>query len=195
MKKRDVCGAIVLLVYLMGVGLVTGPSLYQLLAGNLPEPRFELIPFADIAAVLNDPDSPGLGVAANIAGNAASPGLGVAANIAGNAALLAPLGFLLPLFWRYFGRAKRTILFGFGVSLSIELIQIIAGGVTSVDDLILNTAGAAVGFALAKLLLRACPRLAPRRQGRAQWAYPLACWVAVILLATVSDMLTLGLIW
>ena len=34
MKKRDVCGAIVLLVYLMGVGLVTGPSLYQLLAGN-----------------------------------------------------------------------------------------------------------------------------------------------------------------
>ena len=39
MKKRDVCGVIALLVYLMGVGLVTGPSLYQLLAGNLPEPR------------------------------------------------------------------------------------------------------------------------------------------------------------
>ena len=180
MKKRDVCGAIVLLVYLMGVGLVTGPSLYQLLAGNLPEPRLELIPFADIVTILNDPGA---------------PGLGVAANIAGNAALLAPLGLLLPLFWRYFGRAKNTILFGFGVSLSIELIQLIAGGVTSVDDLILNTAGAAVGFALAKLLLRACPRLAPKRQGGAQWAYPLACWVAVILLATVSDMLTLGLIW
>lgn len=180
MKKRDVCGMLVLLVYLMGVGLVTGPSLYQLLAGNLPEPRLELIPLADIVTILNDPGA---------------PGLGVAANIAGNAALLAPLGFLLPLFWRYFGRAKRTILFGFGVSLSIELIQIIAGGVTSVDDLILNTAGSAVGFALAKLLLRACPRLAPKRQGGAQWAYPLACWVAVILLATVSDMLTLGLIW
>lgn len=180
MKKRDVCGAIVLLVYLMGVGLVTGPSLYQMLAGNLPEPRLELIPFADIVTILNDPGA---------------PGLGVAANIAGNAALLAPLGLLLPLFWGYFGRAKRTILFGFGVSLSIELIQLIAGGVTSVDDLLLNTAGAAVGFALAKLLLRVCPRLAPKRQGGAQRAYPLACWVAVILLATVSDMLTLGLIW
>lgn len=177
MKKRDVCGVLVLLVYLMGVGLVTGPSLYQLLAGNLPEPRFELIPFADIVTILNDPGA---------------PGLGVVANIVGNAALLAPLGFLLPLFWRYFSSAKRTILFGFGVSLSIELIQLIAGGVTSVDDLILNTAGAAAGFALAKLLLRACPRLAPKRQGRVQWAYPLACWVAVILLATVSDMLTLG---
>lgn len=180
MKKRDVCGMLLLLVYLMGVGLVTGPSLYQLLAGNLPKPRLELIPFADIVAVLNDPDS---------------PGLGVVANIAGNAALLAPLGFLLPLFWRYFSSAKRTILFGFGVSLSIELIQLIAGGVTSVDDLLLNTAGAAVGFMLSKLLMRACPRLAPKRQGHAQWAYPLACWVAVILLATVSDVLTLGLIW
>ena len=180
MKKRDAGGAIVLLMYLMGVGLVTGPSLYQLLAGNLPEPRFELIPFADIVTILNDSDS---------------PGLGVVANIAGNAALLAPLGFLLPLFWRYFGRAKRTILFGFGVSLSIELIQLIAGGVTSVDDLILNTAGAAAGFALAKLLLRACPRLAPKRQGRAQWAYPLACWAAVVALATLSDVMTLGLIW
>lgn len=180
MKRRDVCGVLVLLVYLMGVGLVTGPSLYQLLAGKLPEPKLELIPFADIIAVLRDP---------------MSPGLGAAANIGGNTALLAPLGFLLPLFWRYFGRAARTILFGFGVSLSIELIQLIAGGVTSVDDLILNTAGAALGFALAKLLLRACPRLAPKRQGCAQWAYPLACWVAVIALATVSDVLTLGLVW
>lgn len=178
MKKRDICGALVLLVYLMGVGLVTGPSLYQLLAGNLPEPRLELIPFADIVTILNDPGA---------------PGLGVAANIAGNAALLAPLGFLLPLFWRYFGRAKRTILFGFGVSLSIELIQLIAGGVTSVDDLILNTAGAAAGFALAKLLLRTCPRLVPKRQGRGQWAYPLTCWVMVIALATLSDVMIFGL--
>ena len=56
MKKRDVCGVLVLLVYLMGVGLVTGPSLYQLLAGKLPEPKLELIPFADIIAVLREPD-------------------------------------------------------------------------------------------------------------------------------------------
>ena len=182
MKKRDVCGAIVLLVYLMGVGLVTGPSLYQLLVGRLPEPKLELIPFVDICKVITD-------------SIAIHDGEGITLNIFGNILLFVPLGFLLPLFWRYFGRAKRTILFEFGVSLSIELIQIIAGGVTSVDDLLLNTAGAAVGFALAKLLLRACPRLAPKRQGGAQRAYPLACWVAVILLATVSDMLTLGLIW
>ena len=182
MKRRDVCGVLVLLVYLMGVGLVTGPSLYQMLVGRLPEPKLELIPFVDIFKVITD----------SIANH---HGAGITLNIFGNILLFVPLGLFLPLFWRYFGRAKCTILFGFGVSLSIELIQLIAGGVTSVDDLILNTAGAAVGFALAKLLLRACPRLAPKRQGRAQWAYPLACWVAVIALATVSDVLTLGLVW
>lgn len=176
MKRRDVCGMLVLLVYLMGVGLVTGPSLYQLLAGRLPEPKLELIPLVDIIKVLRDTDT---------------PGAGAFINIAGNLLLLAPLGFLLPLFWPYFGRARRTILFAAGLSLSIELIQLIAGGVTSVDDLILNTAGAALGFALAKLLLRS----RPQRDGRAAWGYPLACCVAVIVLATVTDVMSLGLVW
>ena len=119
MRRRDFCGAAVLLLYLLCVGLVTGPSLYQLLAGSLPAPRLELVPFADIAAVLNDP---------------ASPGLGVFANIAGNAALLAPLGFLLPLFWRYFGRARRTILFGFGVNLGPGPDSLIARFLTSLSE-------------------------------------------------------------
>lgn len=178
MNRRTVCGVPVLLVYFMGVGLMTGPSLYQLLVWHFPEPRLELVPFVDIMRVLTDETS---------------PGLGAFVNIAGNLVLLAPLGFLLPLLWSYFCSARRTILFGFGLSLSIELIQRIAGGVTSVDDLILNTAGAALGFALAKLLLRACPHLAPRRDSRAAWGYPLACWLAVIALTTANDVMTFGL--
>ena len=176
MRRRDLCGVLLLLAYLLGVGLVTGPSLYQLLVWHSPTPRFELTPFADVLRVLKD---------------TTSPGLGAFMNIAGNLALLAPLGFLLPLFWRYFNRAGRTILFAAGLSLSIELIQLVAGGVTSVDDLILNTAGAAIGFAAAKLLLRACPRLAPRRESRAEWVYPFACWVAVIAIYTVADWIFL----
>lgn len=176
MKRRDVCGVLVLLIYLLGVGLVTGPSLYQLLVWNLPTPRLELIPFADIASVLVDRNT---------------PGAGAFINIVGNVALLAPFGFLLSLFWAYFNSAKRTILFGFGISLSIELIQLIAGGVTSVDDLILNTAGVALGFVLANRLLRVCPRLAPRRDSRAAWRYPLVCWLAVIAFYTVADWIFL----
>lgn len=180
MRRRDLCGALLLLVYLMGVGLVTGPSLYQLLVWRLPTPRLELIPFNDIICVLTDKTS---------------PGLGAFMNIVGNLALLAPLGFLLPLFWRYFDRARHTILFAAGLSLSIELIQLVAGGVTSVDDLILNTAGAAIGFALSKLLLHVCPRLSPRKESGAEWVYPLACWFMVIVLATVMDIMTLGMPW
>lgn len=178
MKRRDCCGVLTVLIYLLGVGLVTGPSLYQLLAGCFPTPKLELVPFADIAAVWRD---------------TGTPGLGAFVNIGGNFILLLPLGFLLPLFWLYFAKAKRTILFAFGLSLSIELIQLVAGGVTSVDDLMLNTAGAALGFALAKLLLRACPRFAPRRSGRTAWGYPAVCWLMVIALATVTDVMTLGL--
>lgn len=177
MRRRDLCGALLLLVYLLGVGLVTGPSLYQLLIGHLPTPRLELIPFNDIVCVLTD---------------TTSPGLGAFTNIAGNLALLAPLGFLLPLFWRYFISAKNTILFAARLSLSIELLQMAAGGVTSVDDLILNTAGAAIGFLLAKLLLRICPPLVPRRISGTEWVYPFACWLAVIAFYTGADFVFLS---
>ena len=176
MRKRDAAGVALLLVYLAGVGLFTGPSLAQFVIGRLPQPRLELVPFADIIAVLMDKGS---------------PGLGSFVNIAGNVALLAPLGLFLPLFWRWFDKAARTVGFCLGVSLSIELIQLVAGGVTSVDDLLLNTLGGALGFACAKVLLRHCPGVRPAHTGRAEWAYPLACWCVIIALGTVSDLMAL----
>lgn len=172
MRKRGIIGTLLLLVYLAGVGLFTGPSLAQLLVGRLPQPRLELIPFADMISVVKSPEA---------------PGLGPFVNIAGNIALLFPLGLFLPLFWRWFERAGRTIRWCFGTSLSIELIQLVAGGVTSADDLLLNT----LGFAAARLLMRACPKLAPTGEGRAEWAAPLVCWLVIIAASTISDLLIL----
>ena len=176
MSKRGIIGTLLLLVYLAGVGLFTGPSLAQIFLGRLPQPRLELVPFADMISVVKSPEA---------------PGLGPFVNIAGNIALLFPLGLFLPLFWRWFERAGRTIRWCFGTSLSIELIQLAAGGVTSADDLLLNTLGGALGFAAAKLLMRACPKLAPQGEGRAEWAFPLSCWLAVIAASTISDLLIL----
>lgn len=180
MRKRGIIGTLLLLVYLAGVGLFTGPSLAQLLIGRLPQPRLELIPFADMISVLTDKNA---------------VGLGAFVNIAGNIALLFPLGLFLPLFlplfWRWFERAGRTIWWCFGTSLSIELIQLVAGGVTSADDLLLNTLGGAFGFAAAKLLMRACPKLAPQGERRAEWAAPLVCWLVIIAASTISDLLIL----
>lgn len=163
-------------MYLAGEGLFTGPSLAQLLVGRLPQPRLELVPFADMISVVKSPEA---------------PGLGPFVNIAGNIALLFPLGLFLPLFWRWFERAGRTIWWCFGTSLSIELIQLAAGGVTSADDLLLNTLGGALGFAAARLLMRACPKLAPQGEGRAEWAAPLVCWLVIIAASTISDLLIL----
>ena len=61
MKKRDVCGVLLLFVYLMGVGMLTGPSLVQLVLGRLPVPKLELIPFVDIIKVATDPQPPRVG--------------------------------------------------------------------------------------------------------------------------------------
>ena len=172
MRKRGIIGTLLLLMYLAGVGLFTGPSLAQLLIGRLPQPRLELIPFADMISVLTDKNA---------------VGLGPFVNIAGNIALLFPLGLFLPLFWRWFERAGRTIRWCFGTSLSIELIQLVAGGVTPADDLLLNT----LGFAAARLLMRACPKLAPTGEGRAEWVAPLVCWIVIIAASTISDLLIL----
>ncbi len=176
MRKRGIIGTLLLLMYLAGVGLFTGPSLAQLLLGRLPQPRLGLIPFADIISVMQSPET---------------PSLGPFVNIFGNVALLFPLGLFLPLFWRWFERAGRTIWWCFGTSLSIELIQLVAGGVTSVDDLLLNTLGGALGFAVAKLLMKVFPKLEPKGEGRGQWVTPLVCWIVIIAASTISDLLVL----
>ena len=68
-----------------------------------------------------------------------------------NVALFVPLGVLLPLLWTHFRTMKTTVLFGLGMSLAIELLQILVGRATDINDLITNTLGALLGFGLWKL--------------------------------------------
>ena len=68
--------------------------------------------------------------------------------IGGNLALLAPLGVLLPLMSiRLRGLVRLTVITAL-VSLVIETTQgtLIAGRAFDVDDIILNTAGAALAY-------------------------------------------------
>lgn len=64
-------------------------------------------------------------------------------NIIGNIAIFVPVGFLASAVFRK-GLGK-TILVCFFISLFIEVFQIPLDRVTDVDDLILNTTGAAIG--------------------------------------------------
>lgn len=74
-------------------------------------------------------------------------------NIAGNVVLFMPFGFLLPVLYSkaatFGGIAWRAAV----VSVAIELLQVFTRArATDVDDIILNTAGALIGFAVFRLL-------------------------------------------
>ena len=68
-----------------------------------------------------------------------------------NVLLFVPLGIMLPILWNRFKTQKETLLFSFGMSLVIELLQMLTYRATDVNDLITNTLGAFLGFHCAKL--------------------------------------------
>lgn len=71
-----------------------------------------------------------------------------------NLALGMPLGFLLPLLWPALDRFCPVLLWGLGASLAVELSQLVNFRATDVDDLLMNTAGALVGWGLFRLFAR-----------------------------------------
>ncbi len=77
-------------------------------------------------------------------------------NIAGNIVAFMPFGFCLPMVTAHRTRLLGVFLGTFGLSLAIELIQLVSRvGSCDVDDLILNTLGGVFGygcFCLAKRL-------------------------------------------
>lgn len=76
-------------------------------------------------------------------------------NLIGNLLLLVPFGALGPLAWRKLDRWSRVIGAGLSISVSIEVLQFakrffdMTGMTRSVDidDVLLNTAGVAIGYA------------------------------------------------
>ncbi len=76
-------------------------------------------------------------------------------NTAGNIFAFLPLGILCPVLFKPLRRWFRMAAVGFLVSLAIETLQLLTGaGVFDVDDLILNTIGTLLGYAVLQLLKR-----------------------------------------
>lgn len=68
-------------------------------------------------------------------------------NIAGNVVAFMPFGFILPEVWDQLNRWYTITLLGFLFSLGIELAQLVGRvGSFDVDDLLLNTIGALMGY-------------------------------------------------
>lgn len=62
-----------------------------------------------------------------------------------NIGIFIPAGFFTALLWRK-ARWWRSLMIGFGASVTIEFIQFFIGRNTDIDDIILNTAGSMAGF-------------------------------------------------
>ena len=70
-------------------------------------------------------------------------------NLFGNVAGFLPFGFMLPVISGKMRSGWMIVLSGFGLSVAVEVIQLITKvGCFDVDDMILNTAGAAIGYLL-----------------------------------------------
>ena len=74
-------------------------------------------------------------------------------NIIGNICLFIPTGILLPVLYRRLDSFRKVLSAGAGLSLVIEIIQLLLpNSVTDIDDLILNTAGVAIGYGIYMLV-------------------------------------------
>ena len=86
-------------------------------------------------------------------------------NLVGNVAAFMPFGFFMPVVSRRSRGPVRIILLGFGFSLMLETIQLVFRvGSFDVDDLILNTLGAGLGFFCYRRVQRFRVKLKRRRQ-------------------------------
>lgn len=84
-----------------------------------------------------------------------------------NIIMFMPLGFLLPLLWKKYRKIPALVCTGLGFSLMIELSQLLNHRVTDIDDLLMNTLGALIGFIIWKLLSKMLP-------GKSLSSYPLS---------------------
>ncbi len=70
-----------------------------------------------------------------------------------NILLFIPLGFMLPCIWKKYEVLWKTALSGITFSLIIELSQLFnRNRVTDIDDLLMNTLGALIGWVIFRLL-------------------------------------------
>ena len=68
-------------------------------------------------------------------------------NLIGNVIGFMPFGFMLPMISNHFRKWYRVLLYGFFLTLLVESVQLFSGiGIFDVDDIILNTLGALLGY-------------------------------------------------
>ena len=117
-------------------------------------------------------------------------------NVFGNVLGFVPYGFILPVITGKMRNGFFIILSGFFISLTIEVIQLLTKvGCFDVDDMILNTLGAALGYGIYAVCDRIREKLMARRYryafakkreaSKGKWSVGLAAASLVLFIAAV----------
>lgn len=76
-----------------------------------------------------------------------------------NIILFVPLGIMLPFLWKKYNSPKATVVFGFMMSLTIELLQLFTYRATDINDLIANTLGTLFGYFIFRVTSHLVPAI------------------------------------
>lgn len=76
-----------------------------------------------------------------------------ALNLLANLLLFSPLGFFLPMLSEKFRTFRKIVLTGVMISTCVEILQYFIGRSSDIDDIILNTVGVGIGFAVYKCIV------------------------------------------
>lgn len=98
-----------------------------------------------------------------------------------NILLFVPLGMGLPVLWEKYRSVKHTVCFGFGLSLVIELLQMLTYRATDVNDLMTNTLGAFLGWLLGDCALKKIPGLEKLTGSKSGELY-LVCTITAVVM-------------
>lgn len=107
-----------------------------------------------------------------------------------NILLFVPLGFILPLLWKEFRSRRSMCLTGFLLSLGIELAQLLNYRISDVDDLIMNTLGAWLGYELVMLLSRRKKNLLIQEQADGRKMFLAMLSVVVLVMFALRPYIT-----
>ena len=112
-----------------------------------------------------------------------------------NIILFVPLGFLVPAIWKNYRSIKTMFFMGFALSVSIEVLQIFTFRLTDIDDLITNTAGAVLGYYIAKRCSFKLPLKIPDHNGDLMQYEPVIILVVMLLIAVFLKPIVSNGIW
>ena len=111
-----------------------------------------------------------------------------------NILLFVPLGVGMPILWEKFRSGKNTVLFGLGMSLAIEILQMFTFRATDVNDLMTNTLGTFLGWLLAGALIKAVPDIKRMGAETKTGELYLVCAVGFLVMFFVQPFL-FSIIW